>query len=477
MGETHETGELRTMAEANGLQTLASGMTLRAQAPTDPQDPEDAGSFAGKAYGGGPFAQWWGTAVLDLNGYAPHGRAIPSLYNHRTYAASPEETQVGYIPIGGMEVRTFEDAGVKGMGVFVSGRYLPTSIGQSCRKTALAGAPWELSLWTDIHELDELRPGDSEIVNGVEIHGPAVIARAWTPRELSHVEVGADLDAPLQSAAERAQEAQTMTATAPKKPRSRRRSSKATPAALAAKAGAAESTEPTATPSETTAKSVDLDGVSAADLRAAIEESGDDELKALLAQEDEEEAEETTATEEEETAATDDGVEPEETTAAAVARTKLATIAGAGDAASPEDLATLASAAGAPDGTLSSWIASKATLASAAVELAIASADRAEAAEEKLAALAGHTGAPAVETRSAGDGDGTQAAARPGEVFPGVAADAEDPAATWKASSALREWWTEREGNETRARRAFLAFASMAKSPTSGIDWRKMPTA
>jgi hypothetical protein len=455
---------LRTLARDHGLRTLAAGAPIVARAQEGGAD--GSGSFAGRAYGGGVFGQWWGSAVLDLAGYEPHGRGIFSLHNHRTYGASPEEYQVGMIPADGIEVRTFEEAGAEGMGVFVRGSYLDTEAGRSIRKTAVAGAPWELSLWTDIHASEELAPGKKEIVNGLEVVGPAIIARRWTPRECSHVEVGADLDAPLEMAASRRPEALTMPP---------RKTKKTTPAAVAQAAGSATATAPEATPAtETQATSVDLATISAEDLRAAIEEADREELAGVLAMDEGEKTEETEAaeTEDEETG----GADAEETSASAIPAVLTAAADAPGSPATLDELASLATLARRPDGTLARWAGEKRTLASASLDALAEIATELVETKAKLDALAGHTAAPALSGSGEAPPAATTARAEPGEPFSGVN-PGHDPESAWAASADLRDHWiTKAGGDKALAKRHFLAFARIAEaSADPSSTWRRRP--
>lgn len=133
--------------------------------------------FSGTAYTGGAMKVGYGApVVLDLSGITAGSEQIPFLKDH-------DPTQVvghGSAEIGARAIKVAGE---------VSG------VGPAAQEvTALAGRKfrWQLSVGVEPSKTEFVAAGESQIVNGKKVSGPAYVVRAGSLREVSFVAIGAD---------------------------------------------------------------------------------------------------------------------------------------------------------------------------------------------------------------------------------------------------------------------------------------------
>jgi hypothetical protein len=135
-------------------------------------------TFSMMAYTGAPVQRWYGQLVFDLAGVKTKART-PILLNH-------DSTQIA---------GQAESIAVDASGIRISGRLMSrTESAKHVADLADDGFAWQASVGMQFDEVEELKAGKTEIVNGREICGPAYIARKATLRESSFVPIGADGD-------------------------------------------------------------------------------------------------------------------------------------------------------------------------------------------------------------------------------------------------------------------------------------------
>lgn len=133
--------------------------------------------FSGVAYTGGPMKVGFGRpVVLDLAGITAGSEQLPFLKDHN----SGDIVGHGSAEIGKRQIKV---AGV------LSG------IGAGAQEVdALAGRgfAWQLSVGVEPTKVDVVDAGESALVNGRTVVGPAYVVRAGSLREVSFVAIGAD---------------------------------------------------------------------------------------------------------------------------------------------------------------------------------------------------------------------------------------------------------------------------------------------
>lgn len=155
------------------------------------QAPGDGGkrpSFTIRAYNGGvmrtDFSYY--PVVLDLRGGKSAGQFVPILYAH------DEERPVGQ----STEVE------INASGVTLKGQITgEDDTAKMILAHARNGYKWQASVGVVVERQEFLSDGAKMNVNGKEVRGPLVIARAWTMRETSILTVGADKSSTVRIAA------------------------------------------------------------------------------------------------------------------------------------------------------------------------------------------------------------------------------------------------------------------------------------
>lgn len=134
-------------------------------------------TFSGVAYSGGPMYPkgWEIPLVIDLQGLAP----LPA-----STAVDREHNRE--LVVGNTKAYSNSGRSILCSGVF-SGS--DTEVIDTTRKARAAGTefPWFLSIDADIEQGEPLPKGQTAMVNGQQITGPAIIARRSTGRTLSFV--------------------------------------------------------------------------------------------------------------------------------------------------------------------------------------------------------------------------------------------------------------------------------------------------
>lgn len=136
-------------------------------------------TFKGVAYTGGAMKVGFGRpVVIDLTGLHAGSEVIPFLRDH-------DPTDIvghGSAEIGKRQIKV--DGTASGEGETDGAR----------RVLALAGNgfPWQMSVGVEPIKVEPIDAGDSAIVNGRTVAGPAYVVRAGLLREVSFVAIGAD---------------------------------------------------------------------------------------------------------------------------------------------------------------------------------------------------------------------------------------------------------------------------------------------
>ena len=77
-------------------------------------------------------------------------------------------------------------------GLIAEGSLLSNEFGTQIAEAADQGFPWEMSVYVQAESFEMLEAGAFLTVNGGEVHGPAVVMRRCTVREVSFTAVGVD---------------------------------------------------------------------------------------------------------------------------------------------------------------------------------------------------------------------------------------------------------------------------------------------
>lgn len=153
--------------------------------PGNPAAPADRWSSV--AYSGGVFAQWFSdTCIIDLDTIQlpKPGKSLPTRLSHwGSYEVwdPNKSTRIGFV----------DGAERSEVGLTVRGGFLDNDLANRVRSDAGQGYPWEVSIIAD-GRWERVPDGDSEVVNGVEMHGGSYILRDATLRAVDFVELGAD---------------------------------------------------------------------------------------------------------------------------------------------------------------------------------------------------------------------------------------------------------------------------------------------
>ncbi|MBQ9369309.1 MAG: hypothetical protein IJT83_16115, partial [Victivallales bacterium] len=161
--------------------------TIIANAAIFASDAEALKHVSGTAYSGGPISQWWSEhpIYLSLEGLAIRPQ-IPLLYDHTN---SPN-FRLGVV-----------NASIQGNALAIEGGIDPDAPQAQVIIASGVKIPWQLSIGSTCEEFKELKAGETETVNGVEVAGPAVLVIRATLHEVSIVAVGADAQTHLDIAA------------------------------------------------------------------------------------------------------------------------------------------------------------------------------------------------------------------------------------------------------------------------------------
>ena len=135
---------------------------------------DEVRTFKGTANSGKPFGYGGMQAVVDFEGLR-HKASVPVLLEH-----SPVK-MAGVCRLS-----------VTADGLIAEGSLLSNEFGTQIAEAADQGFPWEMSVYIQAESYEELAAGASLTVNGGEVHGPAVVMRRCTVREVSFTAVGVD---------------------------------------------------------------------------------------------------------------------------------------------------------------------------------------------------------------------------------------------------------------------------------------------
>lgn len=135
---------------------------------------DEVRTFKGTANSGKPFGYGGTQAVVDLEGLR-HKASVPVLLEH-----SPVK-MAGVCRLS-----------VTADGLIAEGSLLSNEFGTQIAEAADQGFPWEMSVYVQAESFEMLEAGASLTVNSGEVHGPAVVMRRCTVREVSFTAVGVD---------------------------------------------------------------------------------------------------------------------------------------------------------------------------------------------------------------------------------------------------------------------------------------------
>nr|DAS46238.1 MAG TPA: prohead serine protease [Caudoviricetes sp.] len=135
---------------------------------------DEVRTFKGTANSGKPFVYGGTQTVVDFEGLR-HKASVPVLLEH-----SPVK-MAGVCRLS-----------VTADGLIAEGSLLSNEFGTQIAEAADQGFPWEMSVYVQAESFEMLEAGASLTVNGGEVHGPAVVMRRCTVREVSFTAVGVD---------------------------------------------------------------------------------------------------------------------------------------------------------------------------------------------------------------------------------------------------------------------------------------------
>jgi hypothetical protein len=146
--------------------------------------------FSMVALTGKPIAHWWfGTLAIDLEGISMK-QTLPVLKDHDTEQRLGFTTKLSVQP---------------GRGLLAEGAMLDNDHAKQVLADHDQGFPWQASTYLQASEIQRLSEGETAVVNGQSVQGPAAIFRKSTLREVTFTTLGADDDTsatPLSSASE-----------------------------------------------------------------------------------------------------------------------------------------------------------------------------------------------------------------------------------------------------------------------------------
>ena len=130
-------------------------------------------------YNGKPFSQWWGKAIVDIEGVS-FAENVVLLWHH------DHEEPIGH----STGVTATQAEGIWVSGILSAGRDNP----QVARIVEMSknGFPWQSSMGATIKRREFLEAGEKTTVNGNEVEGPLEIAREVEIYEASILPLGAD---------------------------------------------------------------------------------------------------------------------------------------------------------------------------------------------------------------------------------------------------------------------------------------------
>lgn len=135
---------------------------------------DEVRTFKGTANSGKPFGYGGTQTVVDFEGLR-HKASVPVLLEH-----SP------------LKMAGVCRLSVTADGLIAEGSLLSNEFGTQIAEAADQGFPWEMSVYVQAESFEMLEAGASLTVNGGEVHGPAVVMRRCTVREVSFTAVGVD---------------------------------------------------------------------------------------------------------------------------------------------------------------------------------------------------------------------------------------------------------------------------------------------
>lgn len=135
--------------------------------------------FSMTAYNGGPV--WLGgfdvPVIVDLAGMDISKQSIPVRLDHDPWQRIGHTTAIA-----------IENNSLTAKGLISHDNEYSRTVAASGKN----GFPWQVSIGAFMTEREELRTGESAVVNGYEVEGPMIIARQSVLVELSFVDYGAD---------------------------------------------------------------------------------------------------------------------------------------------------------------------------------------------------------------------------------------------------------------------------------------------
>lgn len=136
-------------------------------------------TFSGVAYSGGTMKVGFGRPVaIDLDGLKAGSDVLPFLRDH-------DATDIvghGTAEIGKRQIKIAGTASGEG----------ETDGARRVLALASNGFPWQMSVGVEPIKVEAIDAGDSVVVNGRSVVGPAYVVRAGSLREVSFVAIGAD---------------------------------------------------------------------------------------------------------------------------------------------------------------------------------------------------------------------------------------------------------------------------------------------
>lgn len=132
--------------------------------------------FEMDAYTGAAVETWMGREIVDLSGLELPGKAFPILRDHDRGAP------IGYSA----------SACVTGPSLVVKGNLTTNASGREVAQMSDQGFPWQASMGFRVLRAEEIKPGDSKIVNGKKFAGPGTVITKSRLLECSFVPLGAD---------------------------------------------------------------------------------------------------------------------------------------------------------------------------------------------------------------------------------------------------------------------------------------------
>jgi hypothetical protein len=155
------------------------GHSLKLSEPETSEEPADKIPFRGKANSGGVIeGHWyWGNFAIDMAGVAVNRQDLPVLRDHRT------DHVIGYTT----KIETSDE------GIDVEGFLVPaTEAAREVIAQLKAGVPFQMSVYLPVRKSLSIAEGQTELVNGRKLAGPATIIKNSVLREATITALGAD---------------------------------------------------------------------------------------------------------------------------------------------------------------------------------------------------------------------------------------------------------------------------------------------